>query len=390
VTRRLRLGVAGLGRGFMLMLPTLSRHPLLQLTAAADPREEARTRFAADFNAKTYDSVEQLCADADVDAVYIATPHQFHVANVRAAARHGKHVMVEKPMALNLDDCQAMIDAAREAGVFLLVGHSHSYDAPYLATRALIAGGAFGPVRMITAANFTDFLYRPRRPEELDTAQGGGVVFSQAAHQIDIVRLLAGGMATSIRASAGRWDARRPTEGAYNAFVSFEGGISATLTYSGMAHFDTDEFCDWTGELGQPRDPSQYGRARTALARIASPEEEAALKNTRAYGLAPVPDMAPDRHNHFGLIIASCDHGDLRPMPDGVMIYADSERRLHKLPPPAVPRAEVIDELYAAVTCGVSPLHSGEWGMATVEMCLALLESARLHKEITLRHQVKS
>jgi phthalate 4,5-cis-dihydrodiol dehydrogenase len=374
----------------MLMLPTLSRHPLVQLTAAADPREAARARFAADFNAKAYDSVEQLCADADVDAVYIATPHQFHVANVQAAARHGKHVMVEKPMALNLADCQAMITAARDAGVLLLVGHSHSYDAPYLATRALIERGEYGPVRMITAANFTDFLYRPRRPEELDTAQGGGVVFSQGAHQIDIVRLLGGGMATSIRASAGRWDARRPTEGAYNAFVSFEGGAAATLTYSGMAHFDTDEFCDWTGELGQRRDAAEYGRARAALARIASPEEEAALKNTRAYGLAPVPDMTPDRHNHFGLVIASCDHADLRPMPNGVMVYADAERRLHSLPPPAVPRAEVIDELYAAVIEGVAPLHRGEWGMATVELCLALLESARTGTEIALHHQVKA
>ena len=86
-----------------------------------------------------------------------------------------------------------MIDAAREAGVQLIVGHSHSFDLPILPTRELIASGAFGAVRMITALNFTDFLYRPRRPEELDTESGGGAVFNQAAHQVDIVRLLAGG-----------------------------------------------------------------------------------------------------------------------------------------------------------------------------------------------------
>ena len=75
----------------------------------------------------------------------------------------------------------------------LVVGHSHSFDAPILRTRELIASGDFGAVRMINAFNYTDFLYRPRRPEELDTAHGGGAVFNQAAHQVDIVRLLGGG-----------------------------------------------------------------------------------------------------------------------------------------------------------------------------------------------------
>ncbi len=102
---RIRLGVAGLGRAFMLMLPTLVQHPRLALTAAADPRPDARDRFRDDFaGARAYETVEALCADPDVDAVYIASPHQFHVQHVRAAAAGGKHVLVEKPMALTLAD----------------------------------------------------------------------------------------------------------------------------------------------------------------------------------------------------------------------------------------------------------------------------------------------
>ena len=81
--------------------------------------------------------------------------------------------------------------AARRAGVHLVVGHSHSFDAPVRRLRELIASGEFGAVRMINAINYTDYLYRPRRPEELDTAQGGGAVFNQAAHQVDMVRLIA-------------------------------------------------------------------------------------------------------------------------------------------------------------------------------------------------------
>ena len=83
-----------------------------------------------------------------------------------------------------------------------------------------------------------------------------------------------------------------------------------------------------------------------------------------------------------------CIRDSLRPMPDGVMIYADAERRIHPLPAPSVPRAEVMDEFHAAIRDGVAPLHSGEWGMATLEACLALLESARTGQELHLHHQV--
>ena len=109
-----------------------------------------------------YESVEALCADADVEAVYVATPHQFHAEHVAIAAAHGKHVLVEKPMALTLEDCGAMCEAVNRAGVKMVIGHSHSFDAPIARTRELIASGAYGRLRMITAMNFTDFLYRPR------------------------------------------------------------------------------------------------------------------------------------------------------------------------------------------------------------------------------------
>lgn len=387
----LRMGVAGLGRAFMVMLPTLARHPRLRLVAAADPRAEARARFEQDFDGRAYATVEAMCADPAVEVVYVATPHQLHVEHVRCAAAHGKHVLVEKPMALSVGECQAMIAAARQAGTHLLVGHSHSFDRPYLQARRLIESGAFGAVRMINALNFTDFLYRPRRPEELDTNQGGGAVYNQAPHQVDVVRLLAGSRARSVRAMTGIWDPARPTEGAYTAFLAFEDGAAATLTYNGYGRFDTDEFCGWIGELGQPRDPDLYGQARRRLADL-SPDEEAGLRIRRGYGpelgLAEVATGAPPAaYNHFGLVIASCERADLRPLPNGVMIYADMARRFEALPPPAVPRAEVIDELVATIRDGAAPLHSGEWGLGTVEICAAILTSAREGREVPLDHQ---
>lgn len=395
--RRLRMGVGGLGRAFTLMLPTLAADPRVELVAAADPRHEATQRFAGDFGARTYATVEDLCADAAVEVVYIATPHQYHAAHVAIAARHGKHVLVEKPIALTLEECHGMIDAARRAGVTLIVGHSHSFDRPIARTREIIAGGALGEVRMIQAQYYTDFLYRPRRPEELVTAQGGGVVFSQGAHQVDIVRLLGGGRVQSVRALTGAWDAARPTEGAYAALLTFDTGAIATLTYNGNAHFDGDEFCGGIGELGRAKPEGGYGAARRNLAQAGGPGTEAALKQRRNYGgagytpvaagLVATPDNAP-WHEHFGTIIVSCDHADLRPLPTGVMIYGDTEARLEPLPKPLVPRTEVIDELHAAIVDGKPPLHDGRWAMATLEVCLAMLQSAGERRDVMLEHQV--
>ena len=383
--RKLRLGVAGLGRAFTVMLPTFMRDPRLALVAAADPRPEARERFAADFSAKTYESVEELCADPAVEIVYVATPHQHHARHATLAAQHGKHVLVEKPMALTLDDCAAMIAAAKQASVHLIVGHSHSFDAPILRARELINSGEYGAVRMITALNYTDFLIRPRRPEELDTAQGGGAVFNQAAHQVDIVRLLGGGRVKTVRAATGAWDAARPTEGAYSALLTFESGAFASLTYGGYGHFDSDEFSGWVGEMGQAKQP--YARKPQGFASAA---DEAAFKSARNYGgPAYQPPAAQDlAHQHFGTIIVSCERADLRPVPNGVTIYQNGTERLDPLPAPAVPRAEVIDELYAAVANGMPPLHDGAWAMATLEVCLAMLQSAREGRDVTLSHQV--
>ncbi len=388
----LKLGIIGLGRAFTLMLPTFVSHPRITMVAASDPRADARERFATEFGARVYGDAEALCADPEVQAVYVASPHQFHVDHVKLAAAQRKHVLVEKPMALTVEGCRQMIDVARVAGIKLLVGHSHSYDLPYLHTRDMIRTGAYGRVRMINALNFTDFLYRPRRPEELDTRAGGGVVFSQAAHQVDIVRLLAGAKARSVRAFTGNWDPARPTEGAYNAQISFEDGSFASLTYSGYAHFDTDEFGGWWGELGQKRDAdASYGRARQALRSAKTDAEEIEMKNRRAYGPSGSDAFRVDgdaAHNHFGLVVVSCERADLRPMPQAVIVYGDEARRIEELPPPRIPRSEVVDELYDAAVLERPPLHSGEWGLATLEICLAILASAGSGHEVELKHQI--
>jgi phthalate 4,5-cis-dihydrodiol dehydrogenase len=395
IQRKLRMGVAGLGRAFSLMLPTLVMDDRIEIVAGADPRSEARVRFEQDFQGRAYERVEDMCADPRVEVVYISTPHQYHLENVAAAAAAGRHILCEKPMALNVEDCLRMIDLAKAAGVALVVGHSHSFDAPVRRAREIIESGTYGDVRMMSAMNYTDFLFRPRRPEELDTAQGGGVIFNQAPHQVDNVRFIGGGMVKSVRAVTGAWDQARRTEGAFTALLTFESGAGASITYSGYAHFDSDELVDWIAESGMPKNPQNYGATRRALEGVAG-DAEHALKSQVNYGGARYAGFDPARdkpsaerqHQNFGLLVASCDRADLRPTSKGVMIYDDRERRLEAVAVPPVPRQEVIDELYAAVANGVAPVHDGRWGLATMEVCFAILASAREGREVSLSHQV--
>ena len=387
----LRLGVLGLGRAGAHMLAALAVHPDIQVAAAADLHQVHRDRFAAEFGGPTYADAAHLCANPDIDAIYVATPHEFHAQHVELAAAHGKHVLVEKPMALTLEECDRMIAATERAGVTMIVGPTASFN-PGVATMArMIANGDVGPLAMISATAYTDFLYRPRRPEELNTALGGGIMFNQVPHQVDAARLLAGGMARSVRAATWVLDPQRPTEGCYVAFVDFDSGAAATLAYSGYDHLDTADLA-----AGTHADPRRYGSARRGLTGVTSAEQEAALRVESGYGGAsPVAASAGGSRasllqSELGVFIATCRDADLQLAPHGVMAYSsDGAQLVDPSPWRGLPgRGHAIDELYYAVTQDRPVIHDGRWAKATLEVCLAVLESARERREIPLRFQV--
>jgi phthalate 4,5-cis-dihydrodiol dehydrogenase len=391
----IRLGVLGLGRAFTLMLPTFEGDRRIQLVAAFDPRQSARAAFASQFGesqaGKSHSSAKAVCEDRNVDWVYIATPHQFHAEHVALAAQNGKHVIVEKPMALTLADCTAMIEACTQAKVHLIVGPSHSFDAPVLLAKQMIDSGALGKVRMLNAFNYTDFLYRPRRPEELDTSQGGGVVFSQGAHQIDILRLLAGGLCTSIRASTGQWHTNRPTEGAYSALLQF-GDVFASATYNGYGFYDSDALMDWVGEMGQAKALETHASTHRNHSKASNEAAEAQAKAERNFGgkdyNPATANPAAIAHQHFGFVLVSCDHGDIRLTAKGLEIHDKTGHRTIDVPKSATPRQTFIDELWQTAQNKTPPLHSGAWSRATLEVCLGILASARGGQDIIMHQQV--
>jgi phthalate 4,5-cis-dihydrodiol dehydrogenase len=380
-----RLGVAGLGRGFMLSLPSLRVDPHVQLVACAAPRAQSRDAFVAEFAGTGYASVEALAADPNVEAVYVATPHQMHRAHVEVLVAAGKAVLVDKPLAISMEDGAAMVAAAARANTPLITGPSHSFDQPVMAARALIEAGKIGPPQMALAFNYTDFLYRPRRPEELDTLEGGGVLFSQAIHQIDLIRLLMGARATHVTARTSAWDAARPTEVAYTAMIDFDGGAVASLTYSGAAHFDSDVWMDGIGELGMAKAECAHAMTRARIAGL-SPDAEAALKSGRTYGATGAPPAAPNSE-HFGPVIISGPKGDLRLTPKGVEITTAAGRDFHAAPTDPAPRSPVFRALYDTLRHNTPPAQTGAWGLASLEIVHAVLASARSRETVALTRQ---
>lgn len=384
-TTPIGLGIAGLGMAGAVMVHAAAKHPDFVLKAGADPHQGPRDAFARDHNARAYEDVRMLVRDAAVSVVYIATPHQFHAEHARLAAEHGKHIILEKPMALTLAECDAIIAAVERHNVHLVVGHTHAFDPAVRLMQEIIARGELGKLGLIHSLNYTNYLYRPRRPEELDTARGGGILFNQVPHQIDTVRLLAGGVVRSVRAHTTALDPARPTEASCAALLQFDNGAAASLVYSGYDHFDSDEWHFGISERGAPKEIA-HGAARRALA-LAQDEAEA---RTAAFAYGATNSALPPHQPHFGVTIVTCAQGDMRATADGLAVYSRDGMRQIALPRGgSMPgRREVLDDMRVAIRAGKPPVQNGRWGKATVEVALAILQSARQGRDVALEHQV--
>jgi phthalate 4,5-cis-dihydrodiol dehydrogenase len=373
-----------MGTASRQLLPAVEKRPEIQVTAICDPIEAVRESAAAVYGARPVADLAGLLARDDVDAVYIATPTDLHAEHVIAAAGAGKHVLCEKPMATTLAEAQAMIDAAQRTGVVFQVGHSHSYDEPYRAMREVIASGELGRVRMLTNIYYSDWVYRPRRPEELDATRGGGITFRQGAHQFDILRLLGGGRVRSLRAQTFDWDPQRSVIGAHNVFLTFEDGTVATAIYNGYGAFMSSEITYDAGEVGYPQTVAP-GSSRAAMT-AATPESEAQAKVKRA-GTAAEAQLAPNQP-FFGWTLVSCEGGDMRQSATGLYVYTEHGREERPLRLDRTTRDPVIEEFLDVIAGRRTPLHDGAWARANLECCVATIASGASGEEIVLHDQV--
>jgi predicted dehydrogenase len=390
--RVLGVGVIGLGGASLAMIPKFVQNPNFRIAAAADIDAEIMDRFRKDFpDAESYDDAAGLCASRNVDLVYIATPNRFHAEHAAMALESKKHVLIEKPMTIDIAGAEQMIATAKRNGVLLGVNVKHSFEPRVLRLREMTRTGELGRLRMINSWRFVDWLYRPRTAEELTSEFGGGILWRQGAHHFDFIRTIAGGMVRSLRGTADIWDPKRRVPGCYSAYLDFEDGTVATVVNSGYDHFDSREFVQQEFSV----DPANHAKARRELRAAPDGDWEERAARAERYGGARAGTNEPQSARPplgwimGGPLIASFDKGDVRMTPGGLTVYGDDELYEIKLGVKGEDgRDGRINTFYDAIVRDRPLPADGAWGMATLEVILAIEESGKTRNEAFLRHQV--
>jgi phthalate 4,5-cis-dihydrodiol dehydrogenase len=363
MSSNIRLGILGWGTAGQLMARAVARSPRFTLAGVADVSLRARADAAQAAKVDVYADMGRLVDEARPEVVYVATPTRHHNAAVGELAAAGIHTICEKPLAARWDDAVAACAAAEVAGIALLVGNTHSYDAPVRELRRHVVAGSLGTLVAVQSSVFTNWRARKRRTDDLDAQQGGGIVLRQGAHQIDIIRLIGGGELATV--SAQTFGGVDGSELGYSALARFRSGASAALHYSGSGGFESAWLTQGVGELGTvdpPLDPvsGQY---------FQFPQSPSSASPT------------------FGLTVATFTDGQAVLTSHGVLAYTGEGPRHHSVEDHASGWEAVLDEM-AAVLDGAPAIHSGRWGLATLEASLAVHRAARTGHPVVLSHQV--
>ncbi len=179
----IRLGIAGLGRsGWNMHADALSKIPDLFQVAAVMELDEARAAEAhAKFGSASYRTFADLIK-AELDLIVVATPSQLHAEQTIAALEAGKHVIVEKPMARNSAEADAMIAAAKKAGKFLTVNQNYRYKPAFLKLSEVISSGKLGEIVQISVKVHS---FGRRWDWQTLVSNNGGILNNHGAHYLD-------------------------------------------------------------------------------------------------------------------------------------------------------------------------------------------------------------
>lgn len=243
MAKNLRIGIAGLGRlgkRHAEALAFRTRH--CELIAACSPVQQERDYASAQLGvARVYEDFDRFIADPEIDAVVLVTPTSLHADQSIAALQAGKHVFVEKPLALNVADCERVLSVAQQRPAQVaMVGFVRRFDPSYLHAHAAIANGEIG----------RPFLVRSQTCDQNDpdgffvrfAPTSGGIFMDCSVHDIDLARWMLN-RPKALRAFASGTIALHPALAEFGdvdnglAVVEFEGGARAVFYASRtMAH----------------------------------------------------------------------------------------------------------------------------------------------------------
>ena len=236
---RVRWGLIGCGDiGRKRVAPALREDPNSELAAVARARSAQAESFAKEFGARRwYSTAGELVSDGEIDAVYIATPVHLHAAQTIAAARAGKHVLCEKPMAMNVGECDQMIAACAERGVKLGVAYyRHFYPVVSRITEILASGEIGTPIiAQINAFEYFDPAPTHARRWLIEKElSGGGPMFDFGCHRIEVLMHLFGRV-RRVNALVSNTLFNRSVEDTATAVFEFETGAQGVLSVTHAA-----------------------------------------------------------------------------------------------------------------------------------------------------------
>lgn len=192
-----RIGLIGAGAIMRLShAPVIAKSQIAELAAVFDVSLQSAEAITSEYGGRGFNNLEEMLDKGDVDAVVVATPNAYHAEGVIASAQHGKHVLCEKPLAIDVADCRKMIGACEAAKVVLQVGFNQRFWSQVQIAKALVDAGFIGKVhQMRSIYSEKSTVYPAATRYRYDLAQSGGAtIIDLTIHRIDIARHLVGDM----------------------------------------------------------------------------------------------------------------------------------------------------------------------------------------------------
>jgi predicted dehydrogenase len=232
-----RVAVAGGGGIAARHLEAMSTmKEILHPIAIADIRQERAEELASQYGIQAYTDYKVMIEQQKPDIVIITLPHFLHREAAVFAAVNGCHMLLEKPMAMTVQECDEIILAVERSGVILMVGHTQHYIRENLAAKRIIDSGELGQLVMISDTRHVTY-NRPERPDWFfeKTKAGGGILTNLGSHTVDKIQWLTQSQIVKVQASVSYLMDRGDVEGGGMAFLETDSGIPATLCQSGYA-----------------------------------------------------------------------------------------------------------------------------------------------------------
>jgi myo-inositol 2-dehydrogenase / D-chiro-inositol 1-dehydrogenase len=241
----LRVALIGCGTiAYWSHLRTLQHLKGVTLAAAADPDPAARARAAAIVRGPVHDDASDLLRD-DIDAVVISAPNRFHAELTVAAARAGKHVYVEKPLATTADEARTVVDVVSRSKVVAAVGFNYRHHPAHQRARKLLKSGRIGTIYAVHSA-FCEPVAQEAMPAwKRHRGSGGGALLDLASHHVDLLRWFLDDEVATVDA---RITSTRTEEDGATLVLTMRGGIHAN-TYVSFCAGPAD-FLEFIGDAG--------------------------------------------------------------------------------------------------------------------------------------------